>query len=34
MFFCGRRKINKIDDFTDSEGDAKVSIGDSIIYRY
>ena len=34
MYFCGRKKITKIDDFTDAEGDAKINIGDSIIYRY
>lgn len=34
MFFIGSRRIHSLKDFTSSSCEAKVSIGDSICYRY
>lgn len=34
MLFIGSRRIVSQQDFTDSEGDPKVSVGDAIAYKY
>lgn len=34
VFYIGRRRIISEKDFTDKNGDAKVAVYDSIIYRY
>ena len=30
----GKRRIHSLQDFTDKNGDARVAVADSIIYRY
>jgi len=34
VYFLGKRRIQAKKDFTDSDGDPKIKIGDSIAYRY
>jgi dual specificity tyrosine-phosphorylation-regulated kinase 2/3/4 len=34
VHFIGRRRIHSLKDFTSSSCEARVSIGDSIAYRY
>ena len=34
MYYPGQRRIGSIKHFTDIEGNAKISIGDSVAYRY
>lgn len=34
VFYVGTRRISSLHDFTDAEGDPKVTIGDAIAYKY